>query len=58
MAVIRWKNVDGTETAGYPLPRAHAEALLRAFETQYPLPTFWLEVPPALDDKARFRSPA
>lgn len=55
LAVIRWRNADGTESAGHPLPRAHAEALLRAFERQYPVPTFWLEVPPALDDTARYR---
>ncbi len=48
LAMICWKNADGTEWSGHPLPRAHAEALLRAFVGQYPLPTFWLEVPPAL----------
>jgi hypothetical protein len=55
LAVIRWKDVDGTEFGGHPLPRAHAEALLSAFVNQYPLPTFWLEVPPALDDAIRYR---
>jgi hypothetical protein len=50
LAVIRWKNADGTEAAGHPLPRAHAEALLRAFEAQFPVPTFWLEVPSPLQD--------
>jgi hypothetical protein len=55
LAVICWKNVDGTESSGHPLPRAHAEALLRAFVGQYPLPSFWLEVPPALDDTLRYR---
>ena len=55
LAVIRWKNADGTEATGHPLPRAHAEALLRAFEKRYPQPTFWLEVPPALDDTHRYR---
>ena len=55
LAVIRWKNIDGTESSGHPLPRAHAEALLRAFKTQYPSPTFWLEIPPALDDTYRYR---
>jgi hypothetical protein len=48
MAVICWKTGDGTESSGHPLPRAQAEALLRAFVGHYPLPTFWLEVPPAL----------
>jgi len=48
LAIIRWKNPDGTETAGHPLPHAHAEALLRAFREQFPLPMFWLEVPPVL----------
>ena len=48
LAVIRWKNADGTESAGHPLPQVHAEALLRAFEAQFPLPTFWLEVPSPL----------
>jgi hypothetical protein len=48
LAVIRWKHADGTESAGHPLPRAHAEALLRAFQEQFPGPTFWLEVPAAL----------
>lgn len=51
LAMICWKTADGTESSGHPLPRAHAEALLRAFEGQYPSPSFWLEVPPAL----RFR---
>jgi hypothetical protein len=55
LAVICWKNGDGTESSGHPLPRAHAEALLRAFVVQYPVPTFWLEVPPALDDTLRYR---
>jgi len=55
LAVIRWKNVDGTESAGHPLPWAHAEALVRAFARQYPGTTFWLEVPPALDDTHRYR---
>jgi hypothetical protein len=55
LSVIRWKNVDGTESASHPLPRVHAEALLLAFEKQYPLPTFWLEVPPALDEATRYR---
>src|SRR5262245_42868572 len=54
LVVIRWKDVDGTESSGHPLPRAHAEALLRAFQGQYPQPTFWLEVPPALDDTHRY----
>jgi hypothetical protein len=48
LAVIRWRNADGTEAAGHPLPRPHAEALLRAFEAQFPEPTFWLEAPSAL----------
>ena len=48
LAVIRWKHADGTEAAGHPLPREHAEALLRAFQAQFPKPTFWLEDPPAL----------
>jgi hypothetical protein len=51
LAVIRWRHADGTEAAGHPLPREHAEALLRAFEEQFPLPTFWLEIPPALSDE-------
>jgi len=55
LAEIRWKNADGTVSGGHPLPRAHAEALLRAFMRQYPEPTFWLEVPPALDETIRFR---
>ena len=55
LAVIHWKNVDGTESSGHPLPRPHAEALLRAFVKQYPSPTFWLEIPPALDDAFRYR---
>ena len=55
LAVIRWKDVDGTESCGHPLPRAHAEALIKAFVGQYPLPTFWLEIPPALDDAIRYR---
>src|SRR5262245_66442695 len=54
LVVIRWKDVDGSESAGHPLPRAHAEALLRAFQGQYPQPTFWLEVPPALDATYRY----
>ena len=55
LAVIRWKNADGTESAGHPLARPHAEALLRAFARHYPQPTFWLEVPPVLDDTYRYR---
>jgi len=51
LALIRWKNADGTEVSGHPLPRPHAEALLRAFEAQFPVPTFWLEVPAALKDE-------
>jgi hypothetical protein len=54
LAVICWKNQDGTQSAGHPLPRAHAEALLRAFQQHYPLSAYWLEVPPALDDSARY----
>jgi hypothetical protein len=50
LAVIHWKHADGTEAEGHPLPRPHAEALLRAFETQFPVPTFWLEDPPLQDD--------
>ena len=56
LTVIRWKNPDGTESAGHPLPRAHAEALLRAFERHFPSPAYWLEIPPALDDAARYRN--
>jgi hypothetical protein len=52
LAVIRWKHADGTEAEGHPLPLEHAEALLRAFEEQFPVPTFWLEVPPVLADEA------
>ena len=48
LAVIRWTNPDGTESVGHPLPRAHAEALLLAYQRQFPLPTFWLEIPPPL----------
>ena len=48
LAVIRWRNADGTEASGHPLPRPHAEALLRAFQAQFPVPRFWLEVPPLL----------
>jgi hypothetical protein len=48
LAVIHWTNPDGTESAGHPLPRDHAEALLRAFQKTFPLPTFWLEIPPPL----------
>jgi hypothetical protein len=48
LVAIRWRNRDGTESAGHPLPRAHAEALLRAFQDQFPRPSYWLEVPPAL----------
>lgn len=55
LAVICWKGADGTQSSGHPLPRAHAEALLRAFVGQYPLPTFWLEVPPALDVSLQYR---
>ena len=55
LAVICWKGADGTQSSGHPLPRAHAEALLRAFVGQYPLPTFWLEMPPALDDSLQYR---
>jgi hypothetical protein len=55
LLVIHWKSPDGTESSGHPLPRAHAEALLRAFVGQCPLSTFWLEVPPALDDMLRYR---
>jgi hypothetical protein len=51
LAVIRWKHADGTEAAGHPLPRAQAEALLKAFEAQFPEPTFWLDVPPALGNE-------
>jgi hypothetical protein len=50
LAVIRWKHADGTEAASHPLPRPHAEALLRAFEAQFPVPTFWLETPLALTE--------
>jgi hypothetical protein len=56
LAVIRWRNKDGTEAGGHPLPRQHAEALLRAFQSQFPLPSFWLETPPALDDAVRYLS--
>ena len=52
LAVIHWKSLDGTEASGHPLALAHAEALLRAFQSQFPLPLFWLETPPALDDAA------
>lgn len=55
LAVICWKSADGTQSSGHPLPRAHAEALLRAFEGQYPLPTFWLEIPPVLDVSLQYR---
>jgi hypothetical protein len=48
--VIRWKHADGTEASGHPLPRPHAEALLRAFEEQFPVPTFWLETPSPLKE--------
>jgi hypothetical protein len=48
LLVIRWRNLDGTESGGHPLPRAQAEALLRAFQDQFPRPRYWLEVPPAL----------
>jgi hypothetical protein len=51
LAVIRWKHADGTVAEGHPLPRPHAEALLRAFEAQFPVPTFWLDVPVALADE-------
>jgi hypothetical protein len=50
LAVIRWRNADGTEASGHPLPRTHAEALLRAFQAQFPVPQFWLEVPTHLTD--------
>ena len=53
LAVIRWMNADGTESAGHPLPRPHAEALLRAFQQHFPLPQYWLEVPPALAQRER-----
>ena len=55
LVVSRWRDADGTESCGHPLPRAHAEALLKAFVGQYRLPTFWLEIPPALDDAIRYR---
>jgi hypothetical protein len=48
LVAIRWRNLDGSESAGHPLPRAHAEALLRAFQSHFPRPSYWLEVPPAL----------
>lgn len=48
LGVICWKHADGSRMAGHPLPRAQAEALLRAFEEHFPVPTFWLEAPPAL----------
>ncbi len=48
LALIRWRNVDGTESAGHPLPDVHAEALARAFAGYFPRSTFWLDVPPAL----------
>ncbi len=51
LAVIRWKHADGTEASSHPLPRPHAEALLRAFEAQFPVPTFWLEVPRTLSNE-------
>jgi len=50
--VIHWKSLDGTEASGHPLALAHAQALLRAFRSQFPLPMFWLETPPALNDAA------
>ena len=53
--VIRWKNLDGTESAGHPLPSTHAQALLRAFQEHFPTPNFWLETPPSLTD---FQVPA
>ena len=55
LSVIRWRDVDGRESWGHALPAAQAEALLRAFERQFPVLTFWLEVPPALDDRVRYR---
>ena len=48
LAVIHWKNTDGSESEGHPLPRLHAEALLRAFQSYFPRPSFWLDSPPAL----------
>lgn len=48
LAVICWKHADGTRMAGHPLPRDQAEALMRAFEEHFPVPTFWLELPPAM----------
>ena len=51
LAVIRWKHADGTEAEGHPLPLEQAEALMRAFEVQFPVPTFWLEIPPVLADE-------
>jgi hypothetical protein len=53
LVVIRWKGSDRTESAGHPLQRAHAEALLRAFEQLFRSAKYWLELPPAFDDWAR-----
>ena len=56
LLAIRWRNLDGTESGGHPLPRAHAEALLRAFQDHFPRPSYWLEVPPPLGE-ARVPAP-
>jgi hypothetical protein len=47
--VKRLESADGCAFWTFP------HALLRAFIGQYPEPTFWLEVPPALDDTFRYR---
>jgi hypothetical protein len=51
LLVIRWRNVDGTESGGHPLPRAQAEALLRAFQDHFPRSSYWLEVAAALAEE-------
>ncbi len=54
--MIRFKDPDGIESAGPPLQRAHAEALVRAFRVLYTQPEFGLDVPPTFLD-ARLPTP-
>jgi hypothetical protein len=52
LLVVRWRNGDGTQSAGCALPAAHADALCRAFQAFYPRQSFWVEPPPAFASRA------
>jgi hypothetical protein len=47
LMVVRWRNEDGTQSAGCALPPEHAKALAVAFQHFYPRQEFWVEPPPA-----------